>query len=75
MDEIREPMQLTCYDGTRLEIPDDDDAIHKLGATWTEIYVDSSKLSKEARRFIIYRPPWIKRFAVRVKQLWRELKA
>lgn len=70
-------MDLTCYDGTKLTIPDDDHAIHGLGkvpgTTWTEIYVDSSKLGRQARRkYVTYRPPLRKRLAVRAKQIWRE---
>lgn len=66
-------MQLTCYDGTVLEIADDNKAIHQLGATWHEIYTDSSKLSREAKRFITYRPPWTKRFIMCCKRKWAEV--
>ncbi len=69
-------MHLTCYDGTKLTIPDDDRAIHNLGkvpgTTWTEIHVDSGKLSREARKYVTYRPPLLKRLAVKAKQVWRE---
>jgi len=87
MNENNDPptMDLTCYDGTKLTIPDDNFAIKNLGRktpddfgemrrfTWNEIYVNSGNLSREARRkYVTFRPPLRKRLAVRAKQLWRE---
>jgi len=56
MAEIKIPMYLTCKDGTRLTIPDDNTAIWNLGAPWDKIYLDSSLLSADAAKYVTHRP-------------------
>lgn len=74
-------LHLTCYDGTRLEVPDDNKTMNDLGKfnehgerfQWNAIYANSSLLSREARRFVTYRPPVTKRIILWFRRKWAEV--
>lgn len=66
-------IQITCYDGTVIQIPDDNRVTEHLGGrTIEEIYTDSRRLPAECEKFVVFRPPppplikriadWIRRF-------------
>lgn len=61
-------MQITCFDGTILEIPDDNRVEEYLGGvSINEIFVDSSRIPRASRKYIVSRPPLL----VRLKHWFR----
>jgi hypothetical protein len=71
-------MQITCFDGTVLQFPDDDRLGEYLGGvSVNEIFQDSSKIPAASERYITFRPPppprkiWIKD---KFSKIWKALK-
>lgn len=61
-------MMITCFDGTVLQIPDDNRVEEYLGGvSINEIYADSSRIPRASRKYIISRPPLL----VRLKHWFR----
>lgn len=69
-----EMMRITCYDGTILELPDDNVAVHELGSV-NAIYAESDKIPAACRKYIIYRPPLSRRLRIKLLSAWKKLKS